>query len=589
MMTCRYNIATVALLVFFALGGDASAKTRRLSSSRKADEGRDGAAELGADCYSDSACASEICSSRLFFWKGSCVECNTDEDCPGQGESTPGEHPRAFCFKEEENDANARCSEWKQGEPINEKGYPIWYHGAPGAQWIPRTTIDEGPVMDQVWHWDLNNQPDDTEFILSETHVSIPLNSHTLAAYSRTYHNYQEHETGIVTVAFLNNPMSVLTPNPVAGMVEKYHTLTYDGIMSTAKADRVRKEVETRSEAAQRQAKRGRTWRSMKMGAALTGLGAVISQQLEAGKDERHLDQIRDHIQQLLRDETSMDGIESTGWLDHSEKARQALADATTLPSLKSENHCKHFESGAGIEVTDTHIVIPLNSAFMANSGEMQFSPAYYFGLNSGVMLARHDESSGTLEIFYQASQMFRGYSDPKIAPEEWPFPSGLWVAPVHPSVPVMSTDGRTDQFYESEGPSGVASLQFLINQYLDVPVDYSMYDGGMEKTCPTELRDRLKPVWLRAKLEEMGQGAGTNLMSRLSGMTNVLLAAVVGAPCGATFMRSDYGPGTMGLEMNEYSSWAHMILEVDPEKTETLVTSQFWDDWDAFFKSGIK
>jgi hypothetical protein len=109
--------------------------------------------------------------------------------------------------------------------------------------------------MDQVWRWDLNNQPDGTEYIFTETHVSIPLNSHTIAAYSRTYHNYQEHETGIVTVAFLNNPMSVLTPNPVAGMVETYHTLTYDGTMSTVKADRVRKEVEARSETAQRQAR----------------------------------------------------------------------------------------------------------------------------------------------------------------------------------------------------------------------------------------------------------------------------------------------------------------------------------------------
>jgi hypothetical protein len=222
----------------------------------------------------------------------------------------------------------------------------------------------------------------------------------------------------------------------------------------------------------------------------------------------------------------------------------------------------------------------------MANSGEMQFSPAYYFGLNSGIMLAQHDDSSGTLEIYYQASQMFRSYADPKITPDEWPFPSGLWVAPVHPSVPVVSTDGRTDQFYQSDGNFGVAALQFLINQYLSVPVDYSIYDGGMEKTCPAELRDSLKPVWVRAKLEETGEGEDTNLMARLSGMTNVLLAAVVGAPCGATFMRSDFGPGTMGLEMNEYSSWANMILEVDPEQTEVLVTSQFWDDWDGFFKN---
>jgi hypothetical protein len=222
----------------------------------------------------------------------------------------------------------------------------------------------------------------------------------------------------------------------------------------------------------------------------------------------------------------------------------------------------------------------------MANSGEMQFSPAYYFGLNSGIMLAQHDDSSGTLEIYYQASQMFRSYADPNIAPDEWPFPLGLWAALVHPSVPVVSTDGRTDQFYQSDGNFGVAALQFLINQYLSVPVDYSIYDGGMEKTCPAELRDSLKPVWVRAKLEETGEGEDTNLMARLSGMTNVLLAAVVGAPCGATFMRSDFGPGTMGLEMNEYSSWAHMILEVDPEQTEALVTSQFWDDWDAFFKN---
>mmetsp|Transcript_14566 Transcript_14566/g.24167 ORF Transcript_14566/g.24167 Transcript_14566/m.24167 type:complete len:562 (-) Transcript_14566:183-1868(-) len=538
-------------------------------------------APLGADCYFQSTCASGYCSSGI-FWMGSCVECNNDSHCPGQGESLPGELPVAFCYKGG-GGAPPRCSQWKRGEPIDERGYPIWFHGESEAQWIPRIVMDEGPVMEQVWHWDLSNQPDETAFEVTETHVSIPLNAHTIAAYSRTYHNFHEHETGIVTAVFLSNSISVVTPNAVAGMMEKYHTLTYNGTMSTVRADRIREEVAARSEHTKNRAEKVSVQhaRGLSMGISIPG---VIAEQIEAGQDDMHLDQIRNYIKDLLADGSSLENLESTGWDQHSEEAKQTLLDAKTLSSMKSENHCKHFEEGAGIEVTDTHIVIPLNSAFATLSGEMQFSPTYYLGLNAGVNIAKYDASTNTLEFYYQASQQFRDYSDPKVAPEDLPFPSGIWVSPVNASTPAPSVDGRSDKLYRTSANRGWLP-QFLVNSYLSEPVDYSIYDKDMSEACPQDLQEELEPVWLEAKLEEEGESG--NLMAGLANMKHLLHVSVIGAPCGSNYMKSDFGPGTVGFELNEFSVWSHMILEVEQEHTEYIATSQFWNDWDEFLKNG--
>ena len=524
---------------------------------------------LGETCNFHRNCASGVCHwQEGVAASGICVECTSDDHCEGQGESGPGEHPRAFCFEN-------TCSQWKRGQPLDERGYPLWFEGTDEATWIPRNVLEEGnlgeerhAVMEQVWHWDLKQQPEGTEIVVDDKFVSIPLNAQTIAAYSRTYHQYEEHETGIVTAVFLNNPISLVTPYAVAGMIEKYHTLSYSGNWSTVRSDDIEAVVNARTPQENEQAQQEYTERSYKMGGFYTASG-LINAQLESGQDQLHLDQIRDYVEEVK--EESFGDFESLGWALHSVEAQQALADAPGLASLKSENHCKHFESGAGIEVNSTHISIPLDKPFTTLSGEMVYSPTYYLGLNAGINLARYNAHTDTLEFYYRASQSYRGYSDGVIPSEELPYESGIWVTPVADNYPVSTMDGRTDEYYTDIKPE-------TPEDFLDIPVDYSIYDRSQEESCPEELQDRLDNAWEKAMLIQAQESS--NPVATFSNLASLLLVTVEGAPCGANYMRSEYKSGVVGLELNEYSVWVHLILEVDVEYTEQIVMADFWDDW---------
>ena len=180
------------------------------------------ALSIGESCNEDNDCASGACNGGYFSQV--CVECESNEDCEGHGESLPGTLPKAFCYT---GDAarGPYCSEWKNGHPIGKEGYPVWLgtEDDPPVM-MPRHIID-GPAMSLVWHFDLNNQiggeATSNAFSANATHIKIPLNTKLLAGYSMRNHIFDEHETGILSVKYANNPVSIVTPYAIAWSAEK--------------------------------------------------------------------------------------------------------------------------------------------------------------------------------------------------------------------------------------------------------------------------------------------------------------------------------------------------------------------------------
>lgn len=544
-----------------------------------------GQRENGDSCHIDEECTSGLCSKHwASFWAvGVCNECETDNDCEGKGVSRPGELPRAFCYKQKAHPN--RCLPWKRGKPIGDEGYPIHLPGA-RATWVGRYLhqgqdyLEFEPAMSQIWRFDLNNQPEGTVVDINATHAKIPLYLETLAGYSRTYHALNdEHETGIVTALFLHNPYSVVTSKGHSAMLEKYHTLTYDGKLPTPKADRVQEELVKRTETSQRNAEKHSKVRSLAMMSSVIPT-KIVDSLIEAGQDKVHWEKVRAYVKER-REEGEIRDDSDRLWLPsyRSNEANEALqVHAKEKPSLKSENHCKHFEDGYGIALTENHIEIPLNSPWVTVSGEMNFSPNYYMGLNNGINIAKYDAETNALEFHYQAFQQWRHYADQSTNTEDYG-PSGLFVAPISPDYPVAPEDGRSDQYYKDKP---MWYTEVLAN-YKNIPVDYSLYDR--RGTCDDETRERLAHKWKDAKLEEAQVEETDNVFEDLLDLHSLVTVAVDGATCASTFMRADYGPNSTGLEILEFTAWVHLILEADPDFTEYLATAQFWDNWDNFYK----
>ena len=155
------------------------------------------------------------------------MECETHEDCEGRGFSSPGELPKAFCYTGDAERGHY-CSEWRNGHPIGSEGYPLlplWLDATDEPPFMMERHVTEGPAMSLVWHFDLSNQIGGAEttdlFSANSTHVKIPLNTKLLAGYSMSNHVQGEHETGILTTKFANNPVSIVTSHPFACGAEK--------------------------------------------------------------------------------------------------------------------------------------------------------------------------------------------------------------------------------------------------------------------------------------------------------------------------------------------------------------------------------
>mmetsp|Transcript_9345 Transcript_9345/g.14410 ORF Transcript_9345/g.14410 Transcript_9345/m.14410 type:complete len:573 (+) Transcript_9345:13-1731(+) len=544
-----------------------------------------GLKDNGVSCRIDDECASGLCSKFLnTFWTvGVCSDCNTDNDCEGKGISRPGELPMAFCHKQKGN--SNICLPWKRGKPIGDEGYPVHLPGN-GAVWVRRylheaqNSLEYEPAMSQIWRFDLNNQPEGTLIDVNATHVKIPLYAEILAGYSRIYHALdEEKETGVVTALFLRNPYSVITSKGHSAMLEKYHTLTYDGKLPTPKADRVEKELAERTEKQQRTAVKHRKARTLAMMSSIIP-SKIVDSLIESGQDKVHWEKVRAYVKER-RKEGKLTNDSDRLWLSshRSNEAKEAVeVHAKTTSSLKSENHCKHFEDGYGIGLTKSHIEIPLNSPWVTVSGEMNYSPNYYMGLNNGIKIAKYDPETHALEFHYQAFQQWRHYAD-QTSNSVANGPSGLFIAPISPDFPVAREDGRSDQYYQDK-PKWY--MDVLAN-YRNIPVDYSLYDR--DATCDEKTRERLADKWTDAKLEEAQVEDTDNVFEDLLDLHSLVTVVIDGATCPSALMRSDYGQNSTGMEILEFITWAHLILEADPEVTEDLATAQFWDDWDKFYK----
>lgn len=544
-----------------------------------------GLQDLGFSCRSNDECSSGHCIKawHTFWTTGVCHECTNDDDCDGRGISRPGELPAAFCYKQK-GDLNI-CSPWQRGKPVGEEGYPIHLPGSDPA-WVRRfrhegrSNIDYEPAMSQVWRFDLSNQPGGALVEINVTHVRIPLYTELLAGYSRTYHALNdEHETGIVTALFLHNPYSVVTSRGHSAMLEKYHTLTYDGELPTPKADRIKRELASRSVKDGKRAEEQYERRSLEMISSVIPT-KVIDSLIEAGQDQVHWESVRSYANQRKK-KGLVTNMDDRLWLPihRSVEAKEATeVHAKSKPSMKSENHCKHFEDGYGIALTETHIEIPLYSPWITVSGEMNFSPNYYMGLNNGINIARYDANANALEFHYQAYQQWRHYVEPS-SDANPSSPSGLFLAPISPDYPVASVDGRSDQYYKAES----SWYSGILANYMNIPTDYSLYDRSA--TCNERTREELSDKWDDAKLEQAQVQDTDNVFEDLLDLHSLVTVAVDGASCASTFMRADYGPNSTGLEVLEFTAWVHLILEADPDVTEFLASATFWDDWDHFYK----
>ena len=411
----------------------------------------------------------------------------------------PGTYGTPFCRKEDRT-----CSAFKNGhfsQISASSGYPVW---APindetdlAQVDMPRTVVEgTDPVMEQVWYFDLTDQP--VENVASRvgsngTHVWVPLHTQILAGYSRTYHMYEEHETGIITSVFLPNSVSIVTDQPKAGMAEKVHALTYTSEYSTARGQAVR----ARNQAILQQSNNGgddddnkfdlaafaTRWDAL---AVIWGTLGIINAQLEAGMDKAHLWQIRRYVNdttvQVPRSPT-----QTEGWKQHRQLAREVLAlahNATFLETRtiqKSENHCRHFEqpdpiaaagNGRGVDYNDTHIFFPLDTPLTMLSGEMTFSPMYYLGLNGGYTTVQFHPETQVLELYYRAHQQSRSYTDPQLSTDNTK-PSGLWLSRLAapPEYDVDATvEGRSDQYLSLDKPQfALRKLVRFVGDVLDI------------------------------------------------------------------------------------------------------------------------
>lgn len=170
----------------------------------------------------------KITGEWFFHWYGVCKDCRHGSQCAKRVTQPPaGEFGKPFCLDNE-------CVAHVHGESIiPPEGY---------LTWVPSETLDNsksfpkiavprrvhdrpGPVFEHVWHVDLNEQMesfDRGDVKANATHVMIPNYTPILAGYSRSFHQYDQHEAGIATLFAADNHVSMATPFAKAGMNASY-------------------------------------------------------------------------------------------------------------------------------------------------------------------------------------------------------------------------------------------------------------------------------------------------------------------------------------------------------------------------------
>jgi len=535
-------------------------------------------------CCNDADCVAKIEQPGLDFCvHDQCRECNHDVDCIAKIDQPPaGEFGKRFCLED-----NYECSAYINGESsqIPSDAYPVWLQSETSDDnnvfrklEMPRVVYNDGPLMEQVWHIDFKEQDpsfDKNKVEYNGTHITIPSYDFMHAAYSRSYNHYDEHETGISTLIMIDNEISMVADYPKLAFVEKLHTLTYDGIKDTTRADDIKKRA--KEQLAANPVFDRMKWVQMAYPKVFwsTKQKAVL-RQVESNLDQALTWQVRRYVRSYPEDDVgSVNPSSSDSWASHSKKAKQAIEYAKD-PSferdyLKSEQHCKHFEDLDGVSYTEDTITFPLGRPITGFTGEMVNAPVHYFGIGVGHINVHYDPSKEILEIFYQTFAHARQHSDVKYP---GPYPNGLYVAPVTDGDDYAvdpNRDGRSDDYILTTPPLGIPGCGESCGEQ-----DFTLWERPTSEVCRDKFLD--KQFW-----EEIAVNQRPGKFDRFLQTPHRLFGAVGGMPCAGAWNRVDYGGGH-GYDMQEIGVWMHALFEIPGNNTKPMLVADNWNEWDCFY-----
>jgi len=600
----------------------------------------------GGFCLVDKGCTGgSVCCPALIFGKlGQCHECCGSPDCIARMVGCEGADCSTLLddFSFAYPDAGTfgtpycvdhTCHAFGDGgvaTAIPREGYPVF---------LPSETIDNSrsfheitiprkafsilpghPIEEQVWHIDFNNQDpelfDASRVVYNGTHIVIPSFDTLHAGYSRSYHQYDEHETGIVTLIGVDNYYSVVADYPKIGFVEKYHTLTYDGKKDTARADYIRqkaREQHQREEQASSSASSGATpqppekphafWKWLFPSAsswsrrwfrhaypqAVALLGSNVYAQMEACVDRAVAWQVRRYAGTYPPElHGSVNPSSTEAWALHSRRAQQAIVHARneTFERVypKSEQHCKHFErllhqadGTSGVGYTDDTIAFPLGRPVTMVTGEIINSPTYYLGVGVGIATVHYDPDTHVLELYFRAHSYAREYSDPH--PDfRGPYETALYVSPVAegPEYAVdPSADGRGDGVFRAEPPPDGTTDD-------TTDADFTLWNRPVEEVCANATKTG--SFWTEIDVLKAEKGIAS-IFDMLVQFRHVLKGIVRGMPCAQSWMVGDFGNDTHGFGANEIGVWIHTLGEVRDDQTRRIGLADWWDSWECFYR----
>lgn len=554
----------------------------------------------------ENSCKNKCCGKRSFFPdQGVCYnECCSNADCAvGLGIPEAGEWGAAFCYEGQcKTSSNEATNENGVRSSIPAEGYPVWLPSETKDNsrkyrkvTVPRVVHEEAkPLFEQVWYFDLNEQGEGfnkDDVMVSDTEISIPVWTPLHAAYSKSYHAWKEHETGIVTLVFGDNEMSMVTDYPKASFVEKYHTITFEGEQDHTRSEFIKKKARVQL---------NEPWDYDSWVARASSLfmdtskKSIITGQVEAGIDRGVSWQVRRFTNEYKEEDFgSVNPTSSKRWEHHTERAKAAIELARNpdlkRDYLKSEQHCKHFENfngvgliydGEGEDKDATHVTFPLGRPFTTLSGEMVNAPVHYLGFVVGYVIAHYDADTNVLQLFYQGHSNSREPGDPNFhAAASEP---ALHVSPVAEGPEYYvdpKKDGRADSVLQLERPSNDSSYGFLGPLFMTRPeVDYTLWARPRSDTCDPAIID--DPMW-----EEIDLPSVDNSIYELMAMSAMLTKGTVeGMPCADVWMRNDAGAGTHNFDANEMGVWTHFLAEVPDVLTKPMGLGRFWDHWECFY-----
>jgi len=512
----------------------------------------------------------------------------------------PGEWGKHIC---DTSTPQHECRAYKNGKYslIGKEGYPVW---------VPSETKDnskefqkinikreiisddpEDPPMEIAYYFDFNDQDEDfnnTGISCNGTHITIPTYNKVHAGYSKSYKAFNESETGIVTSYFAVNDFSVVADYPKVDQVQKYHTLTFNGLKDTARGDYVRNLSAKQVKKEPTFDRNGFISRAVAQVLALQR-GKGIRAQVHANVDRALAWQIRRYVRDF--NNTGIDKALTPGdprWKSHSTKAKDAIGLAKNInfqrEYLKSELHCNHLEYGVPgggftVDGTDDTVTIPLGVPITTFTGETVVSPSHYIGFGLGTYTAHYDDKNGIFQVFFQGFLNARMYGDAKFPGNttgQGENSSGMFLGRVSKGDDYYvdpDKDGRGDELYQATKPEADRSGMF----WPDEP-DLTLWQRPYNQRCSSKA--------LKSKFwAEIGNGSGQgNSFESLYQRKRLLQGLIKGMPCSTSWMQSDYGDGTHSFDLHEITVWGHTLMEIRPSNTKEMALAPWWNEWECFY-----